>query len=711
MATRKLLLTLTGVLASVGFLLWWTEVDVGFLGSLLQAFTLACLIGGSLWLISKGLRKFLWRVSRRLAFSYFLIGVVPLPLFLLLVGVAAYIGSGSFLGHVYRDALASVNNDLRVAGHREMEQILRAEIEPIEHPVGVTFAYYRNGEKLNGAPEAPEVWQSWWPAESQEVLASALDSLPLVADPSGLPTLAVAIQEGEYGILTIFDGDLDRELSERAGIWVELFGADDPRNAEAKKITFGRREYPITPPHLDSAREDLGEFFHPGVNDPGFLDKPRIVWVEISEPFLDLGSGSNVAKYVSATLIANPRALYYHLVSRSSEVNLFVYLVFIGIALLLLNLAVIAALMALLLILGLSRAVNHLSEATERVHRGDFAARIEVHRRDQIGALQANFNRMAASLENLVATAAQNEILEKEISIAQALQQSLLPDTLAAPRELRFAAHFEPSTTIGGDYYDLLPMRDERLGVVMADVSGHGLSAGLRMAMVKSALALLCEEEDRPEEILKRLHHLLKYRLQSSDNRRGFVTATLALVDSVRGELVITNAGHPPTYLLRDGEVTEILLPSTPLGALGSDYGQATVQLVPNDVVVWLSDGLIEATGAEGGDFGYERIVSVLASCDPEPARVRDRLLAAITDHTGGGSPEDDRTLLVMGYRPLPESDQGEESAPIRHRCGAGNFESRDKGAPPDSDRQYLHRNCRLRERRPAAPRSGRPAS
>ena len=456
---------------------------------------------------------------------------------------------------------------------------------------------------------------------------------------------------------------MSRELAERSGIWVELFRADDPRGAETAKITIFNREYRLDPPQAESL-EELGQFFHPGDDDPGLFDRPLLTWPEISEPFVHLEDGQIAAKYVSATLVSNLRALYRHLVSPTSRDGLSVYGIFFGVAFLLMDIAIVATLMALLLIYGLSRAVNHLSTATARIQKGDFSTRIDVRRRDQVGALQHTFNQMAANLEHLVATAAQKEILEKEISIAQDLQHSLLPDTLKAPPSLSFAAHFEPSTAIGGDYYDLLPMSGDRLGVVVADVSGHGLSAGLRMAMVKSALALLTEEEERPEEILRRLHELMRNRLQSNNGARGFVTATLAQVDSTTGELVVTNAGHTPTYLLRGGEVTEIMLPSTPLGTLGSDYGQSCVKLEPDDVVVWLSDGLIEATDDRQRDFGYDRVTETLSGLDPEPILVRDSLLEAIAEHTGGGTPDDDRTLLVMAYRPVDGAESTESSSP-----------------------------------------------
>ncbi len=661
--TRKLLVVLLALPAAAGIALMWLGPDLGPAGTLLKAYAVTLVAVVGLWLLSKALHAFLWRVSRRLAFSYFLIGVVPIPLLLVLALVTSYIAGGFFIGHLYRDAVTSVANDLRFAAHRHMEQILRGTIEPIDQPIAIAFAYYRDGVKLAGAPEAPESWQDWWPVDSLDELSSRLEPLPIVAGAGGAPPLAASVRDGSYGILAIFAGDLGRELSERSGIWVELIRSDEPRTADTTKITIRNREYWLELPRPESV-EDLEEFLHPGESEPGFLDRASVAWPEISEPFLDLGTGEISAKYVSATLFANLRGLYYHLVSPTSKVNISVYGIFFAVAFLLIDIAIVATLMALLMIFGLSSAVNHLSTATGRVQRGDFSTRIEVRRRDQVGALQSTFNQLAANLENLVATAAQKEILGKEISIAQDLQHSLLPDTLAAPSSLSFAAHFEPSTAIGGDYYDLLPMAGDRLGIVVADVSGHGLSAGLRMAMIKSALALLTEEEDCPKQILRRLHLLMRDRLTSAENGRGFVTATLSLVDSVTGELVVTNAGHPPTYLLRAGVVTEIMLPSTPLGTLGGDYGQKRLQLLPGDVVVWLSDGLIEATDARQQDFGYERVTAALTGLEPEPIAVRDRLLEAIADHTGGGTPEDDRTLLVMSYRGPDGATRADPSNP-----------------------------------------------
>src|SRR6185295_11845453 len=224
---------------------------------------------------------------------------------------------------------------------------------------------------------------------------------------------------------------------------------------------------------------------------------------------------------------------------------------------------------------------------------------------------------------------------------------SLLPSDLPAGGGVEFASLFEPSAAIGGDYFDVLRLSEDELAVVIADVSGHGLSSGLRMAMLKAALLILIEETREPEEILRRLDAVVRSNRES----RFFVTATLGMVDLKTGTLVLTNAGHPPTYRVRGPEVEEILLPSSPLGGLGHRYARATLALEPGDIVVWLSDGLIEATNAAGEPFGYDAVAAVLAGTLGESAvAVRDRLLAAVERHAAGQPASDDRTLMVMRY-------------------------------------------------------------
>jgi serine phosphatase RsbU (regulator of sigma subunit) len=189
--------------------------------------------------------------------------------------------------------------------------------------------------------------------------------------------------------------------------------------------------------------------------------------------------------------------------------------------------------------------------------------------------------------------------------------------------------------------------------VVVADVSGHGLSAGLRMAMLKAALVMLVEQRMPAHEVFERLNRLVREG-QGNVGARPLVTATLATFDPRSGSLELTNAGHVPTYVLRSdgpggGKVEEILLPSPPLGVLGDRYARADVKLVPGDLVVWLSDGLVETADPDGEPFGYDEVQRTLAG-GGTAAQVRDRLLARVAAHSKGAPPADDRTLVVLRY-------------------------------------------------------------
>ena len=179
------------------------------------------------------------------------------------------------------------------------------------------------------------------------------------------------------------------------------------------------------------------------------------------------------------------------------------------------------------------------------------------------------------------------------------------------------------------------------------------------MAMIKSALDILVRERKDIEEILQALDATVR----SSGDRRNFVTASICLLDLDLGTLEVTNAGHPPTYLIRGGEVTEITLPGSPLGTLGRDYAHRSVRLEREDVLVWLSDGLIEATNDDDLAFGYDGILEALADGPTNDATVvRDRVIEAVRRHCAGRPADDDRTMVVLRY--LGPTSAG-ESRPI----------------------------------------------
>ncbi len=611
------------------------------------------------WILVKAYQAFLWKVGRRLAFSYFLIGILPIPIVALLAVAVCYLLSSFFLAHVYRNALELAQNDLV---WRAEEQLA---LFTLDHPIAETrddyaFDYYFKGKRVSGAGLCGEQWPAWLteaPHSTSPDSPQSNSAQPTTPQPEGVvryvlgadgfPTLAIAVEEGDWGLTAVYLGSLAESLRKRSGVWVEFGreGNDDaPSVVTIQDIKFRAASNTATsaPPAI---KED---FFTSQAKSDGFLDQPRIYSWQSSGPVYSAADGSEVASEIEAVLNSTPRAMFNKLLSNRPEQDIAAWIALLTVAGFLLSIYGVAVLLALAMIFGLSRAVNHLSKATAAVRRGDFSVRIPVYRQDQLGELQRSFNQMSAEMEGLVATAAQKETLEKELEIARQLQESLLPTDLPRGDAIDFATLFEPSAAIGGDYFDILRVDETHVAVVIADVSGHGLSSGLRMAMIKAALQILVDSEAQPQPgaIFGRLDGLVR----ANAHNRFFVTATLGLLDTQSGLLEVTSAGHPPTYLLRGGEVQEITLTSTPLGILDNVYDSRKIQLESGDFLVWMSDGLIEATNHRDDAFGYDKVVQALTGEFASPTEVRGRLLAAVEEHAEGREPDDDRTLVVMRY-------------------------------------------------------------
>jgi len=611
------------------------------------------------WLAIKIYQAFLWKVGRRLAFTYFLIGIVPIPMVALLALAVSTLLSSFFLSHLYRTAVEKTERDLLARAEQQLSLFI------FEHPApetrdGFAFDYYFKGQRVSGAGLAGEDWPAWLtepptpaPAPSTESAPSSAAATPpegvarYVVGSDGYPTLAVAVEEGDWGLTAVYLGSLAELLRKRSGVWVDLERVGDVESlgvVTIRDIKFRSKETETsTPPEI---KED---FFTSQAKSDGFLDKPKIWAWYTSGSIYSISDGAQITSEVRATLNSTPRAVFSKLLSDQPEQDIEPWIALLVVAAFLLSVYGVAVLLALAMIFGLSRAVNHLSRATAAVRRGDFSVRIPVYRRDQLGELQRSFNQMSAEMEGLVATAAQKEALEKELEIARQLQESLLPTDLPRGDAIDFATLFEPSAAIGGDYFDILRLDETHVAVVIADVSGHGLSSGLRMAMIKAALQILVDSDTRPEPgaIFSRLDSLVR----ANAHDRFFVTATLGLLDTTTGVLEITSAGHPPTYLLRAGGVQEIIIPSSPLGILGNVYESREIQLESGDYLVWMSDGLIEATNHRDDAFGYDRTIEALSGDFASPTEVRGRLLAAVDAHAEGREPDDDRTLVVMRYQ------------------------------------------------------------
>ncbi len=268
---------------------------------------------------------------------------------------------------------------------------------------------------------------------------------------------------------------------------------------------------------------------------------------------------------------------------------------------------------------------------------------------NQLGEMAQSFDRMTESIATLLTNVAEKERLQSEIAIAATIQRNLLPKEGPLFRGVSFSAHFEPTASIGGDYYDVFNLDKTHLAVAIGDVSGHGLSTGIVMAMVKAAITTLVEENADEVSLFKRLNDLV----HRSTERRAFMTLAFTIFDLERSTIRHTNAGHLYPYLLRRGQrPTSIEVPSLPLGVRAEIRTRTVeVNLEEGDTIVYLSDGIIEAQNENGDPLGFEQLEALLsAASDTSPNAVRDAILQAVAKHCGSRPADDDRTVMILRF-------------------------------------------------------------
>jgi len=253
-------------------------------------------------------------------------------------------------------------------------------------------------------------------------------------------------------------------------------------------------------------------------------------------------------------------------------------------------------------------------------------------------------------LENarLLRAALERERLQRSLEIAREVLAALLPKDPTDLAGYDLAGASIPAETAAGDYYDFVRCPDGRIGIVVGDVTGHGVGPAMVMTGARSALRVLFRDGHDEAAILTRLNDLLVEDL--GDGR--FMSMVIGRLDPKARTLTYANAKQTPPLLLRKaGGATSL---PTGAAALGIETGIAyqaapPVTLAPGDVLVWYTDGIVEARDAGGNLFGLERIESLLRANPGASARqLIDLLRAEVSKFVGADRFEDDLTLVVL---------------------------------------------------------------
>ena len=247
-----------------------------------------------------------------------------------------------------------------------------------------------------------------------------------------------------------------------------------------------------------------------------------------------------------------------------------------------------------------------------------------------------------------------NEELDKELASVAEIQRSLLPNRLPPIPGLDLAVHYAASRYAGGDYYDFFALPDNRWGILVADVAGHGVSAAVLMAISHAIAHLSPEPPSEPDRLLAYLSAQLHAGYTKLTG--AFVTAFYGVYDPETRRLVFANAGHPPPRLKHcdDGTVEELVCsrPCPPLGILPAlQYFTGTATLRPADQLVFYTDGIVEARNPSGELYGLERFDRILDICSLDAEGLIEEVMTDLRRFAQGRPFEDDTTLLVARVR------------------------------------------------------------
>jgi serine phosphatase RsbU (regulator of sigma subunit) len=245
--------------------------------------------------------------------------------------------------------------------------------------------------------------------------------------------------------------------------------------------------------------------------------------------------------------------------------------------------------------------------------------------------------------------------MREEIDTARRIQVSMLPQ--GPPPDLRWldvAAASLPATEVGGDYFDYFRLSPNQLALVIGDVAGHGVASGLVLSGVRSCLYLLESALAAPVEILDRLNPMVR----RTTDRRTFVTLLCAVLENngTGGRLILASAGHPPAlrWCARTRETEFVGEGAPPLGTfLDAHYQEVSRPLERGDLLVFYTDGLLEARNSadvEYGDTRLQRAVSRLAG-SASAREVRDAILGDLSNFKGDVEQSDDITVVAVRMR------------------------------------------------------------
>ncbi len=274
---------------------------------------------------------------------------------------------------------------------------------------------------------------------------------------------------------------------------------------------------------------------------------------------------------------------------------------------------------------------------------------------EDINALDTFSDYASLAIENsrLLEESIEKERMEKELDVAREIQRKILPSKNPEFENLHISSVFIPAFEVGGDYYDFFNIRDDRLGFVIADVSGKGIPAAFIMAEIKGIFESLSKTFANPKDILIKANEILERTL----DRKTFVSAAYGVIDVKTSRLKIARAGHCPIILLRENGLENLRPSGIGLGLNFTEHFANTLEeteiyLEDEDTIVLYTDGITEAKNNRLEDFGSKYFEEILKkNYKKEVDEISNRVIREVTLFSQNNSQHDDITLVILKWK------------------------------------------------------------
>lgn len=583
-------------------------------------------------------RRLLWKVRNKIIVSFAFVGIIPLVILLIIASTVLIVILKRVSGFYLEHELGVITKTVESAGRVTLLDYLRQE----ERSLAAARSAAEDG--LRSIPFGLRhasffVYRLQRASGEYEWAETVLD--PDNPNSPSPPPMPDWLQDGFSGLTRSATGvsftyavDLDRRTRVIIQLPFDQRTVDYLRRRTSLDVVLTRA--PRENPSFQQTYASLGDA------QQGF----SIHWANPFKPVAwDTGQASELW---SIALSVPLRTLLEYFFDQGTG-PLIVLLVLLGI--LFVAVEFISLVIGFTIAHGITQSIHDIYLAAQNIQSGNFEVQIPSRHKDQLDNVAESVNDMSTSIVRLMGEVARRESIEKELEIAKEVQIQLFPQQLPALAPLEIAASCSPARQVSGDYYDFLVHGPAHLDIVVGDISGKGISAALLMASLQSTIRSgLSELNGDPRTRIAQVVHSVNRQLYRRSSPESYSTLVLSHFDAEKMRLYYCNAGHHPPLLFSDGRVSGLTVGGTVVGLFENwDFESGEVSLKSGDLLLYFTDGVVEAANAEGEQFGTDRVTEIVRSNLFLTADdIQQLLLDQVFEWAGTEDQADDITVVCM---------------------------------------------------------------